>query len=143
MEEDLVGSGDYIEQETSGSDMLCGVQVLPGQFSLREVDRKFSGRYACAAVSGGEVGPPSEELQLTVEYPPEDISLSASSLTVREGDLITPVFCEGDSQPAPTVSWWRHTLEVSGEATLDWSEVVTRQQAGEYQCRVSNRHGLS
>ena len=81
-------------------------------------------------------------VDLDCSDPPEDISLTSTSLTVREGDLITPVFCDGHSDPPPSVSWWRHQLEVTGEATLDWSEAVTRQEAGLYQCRVENKHGL-
>ena len=82
-------------------------------------------------------------LSVDCSDPPEEISLSSTSLTVREGGLITPVFCDGNSEPPPTVSWWRNTLEVTAEATLDWSEAVTRQEAGEYQCQVENKHGLS
>ena len=82
-------------------------------------------------------------LSVDCSDPPEEISLSSTSLSITEGDLTTPVFCDGDSQPPPSVSWWRHTLEVTSEATLDWSEAVTRQQAGQYQCQVENKHGLS
>ena len=69
MEEDLISSEDYNDQETSGSgepaDVSCG--VLPGQLSLLEVSREARGRYACAVVSGGEEGARSEELELSVE----------------------------------------------------------------------------
>ena len=82
-------------------------------------------------------------LSVDCSDPPEEVSLSSASLSVREGDLTTPVLCDGDSQPPPSVSWWHNSLEVTGEATLDWSEAVTRQQAGQYQCQVENKHGLS
>ena len=70
LEDELLSSGDYMDLETGGSGetpphILCGVQ--PGQLSLHEVSRQFSGRYACAAVSGGVEGPRSEELELSVE----------------------------------------------------------------------------
>ena len=69
LEEDLLRSGDYIAEETGGSgesaDILCGAQ--PRQLSLTEVTRQVSGRYACAAVSGGLVGARSEEVEIRVE----------------------------------------------------------------------------
>ena len=73
LEEELIGGGEYIEEEVSGSgepggDLEpCGAPALPGQLLLQEVSRQLSGQYACAAVSGGVAGPRSEELQLTVE----------------------------------------------------------------------------
>ena len=69
MEEDLISSEDYIDQETSGSGEPPGVScgVLPGQLRLLEVSREARGRYACAVVSGGEEGARSEELELSVE----------------------------------------------------------------------------
>ena len=81
LEDDLLGSGDYLDQETDGSgeretppNILCG--VLPGQLSLQQVTRQFSGRYACAAVSGGVEGPRSEELELSVECKSEFVLFS-------------------------------------------------------------------
>ena len=71
LEEDLISSGAYTDQETEGSggveaaELQCGAR--PGQLNLPQVSRQFSGRYACAAVSGGVVGPRSEELELSVE----------------------------------------------------------------------------
>ena len=75
VEDDLLGSGDFSDQETDGS----GDQS--GQLSLRQVTRQASGRYACAVVSGGEEGPRSEELELSVECKSETDN-KASHLTL-------------------------------------------------------------
>ena len=53
------------------------------------------------------------------------------------------VFCDGEAEPPPHVSWWHGGHLLTEEATLDFTEVVTREQAGEYLCQVSNPHGVS
>jgi len=148
--EDASGDGEEEAGEESGEDAggmtrgekLCGVD--PDQLILHSVSREFSGQFSCAAVSGGILGPRAQELQLNVEYPPENISVSSEeTLSVREGEMFEAVFCDADGEPLPLVSWWHRGHQLTSEATLDFTEVVSRQQAGEYVCQVSNIHGLS
>ena len=62
---------------------------------------------------------------------------------MREGDQFAGVFCDGEAEPPPDVSWWYEELQVTTEATLDFTGAVTRDKAGEYVCQVSNPHGVS
>ena len=64
-------------------------------------------------------------------------------VTVREGEVFGPIFCDGEAEPPPEVTWWHEENQVTSEATLDMSDVVTRDQAGEYVCQVSNPLGLA
>ena len=52
--------------------------------------------------------------------------MSADQLTVVEGDIFPPVFCDGDGSPPPQVSWFRDGINISQENTLDFTESVTR-----------------
>ena len=87
--------------------------------------------------------------------------MSTELVTIEEGAVFTPVFCDGDGDPVPEVSWWFRGAEVSLENTLDFTEPVTRwvniyfrsvsiqricgfcrSQTGEYTCHISNIHGM-
>ena len=101
LEEDLLSSGDYIAEETGGSGeaphILCGAQTR--QLSLTEVTRQVSGRYACAAVSGGLVGARSEEMELSVECKSDFvfIFISLAELTRLHTPLQTNTECQINS----------------------------------------------
>jgi len=60
---------------------------------------------------------------------------------VVEGDMMTPVFCDGDGSPPPQVTWFHEQRNISQENTLDFTDVVTRSQSGEYTCHIANIHG--
>ena len=52
--------------------------------------------------------------------------MSASQVILQEDDSFTAVFCDGEGEPVPEVSWWRDGSVVSPENTLDFSDPVTR-----------------
>ena len=52
--------------------------------------------------------------------------MSAELVTLEEGAVFTPVFCDGAGAPEPEVSWWFRSAELSRENTLDFTEPVTR-----------------
>ena len=52
--------------------------------------------------------------------------MSSELVTLEEGAVFTPVFCDGEGGPLPEVSWWFEGAEVSLENTLDFTEPVTR-----------------
>ena len=52
--------------------------------------------------------------------------MSSELVTLKEGEVFTPVFCDGDGAPVPEVSWWFEGAQVSLENTLDFTEPVTR-----------------
>ena len=52
--------------------------------------------------------------------------MSSELVTLEEGAVFTPVFCDGEGAPLPEVSWWFEGAEVSLENTLDFTEPVTR-----------------
>ena len=58
--------------------------------------------------------------------PPENPEVSAELVTLEEGAVFTPVFCDGAGAPEPEVSWWFRGAELSRENTLDFTEPVTR-----------------
>ena len=52
--------------------------------------------------------------------------MSSDHVTVVEGDMFTPVFCDGDGSPPPQVTWFHDQKNISQENTLDFTDSVTR-----------------
>jgi len=149
-DEDSSGDKLFEEDEASGSGLdsvyldvvrlLCDVD--PTTLTLASVTRQFSGDYSCAIITDKKLTAPSSPVEVTVEYPPERSEVSSELVTLEEGAVFTPVFCDGEGAPLPEVSWWFEGAEVSLENTLDFTEPVTRSQSGEYSCHISNIHGM-
>jgi len=83
----------------------------------------------------------SSSSEIQVEYAPENIEISTTFLTIREHDVINPIYCGGEGVPEPVVLWKFDEKAVTNENTLDFSAPLKREQGGVYTCHVSNNHG--
>ena len=59
---------------------------------------------------------------------PEECYVTSASVVMVEGDMFSPVFCDGHGNPAPVVTWWRADTQISEENTLDFTDPVHRYQ---------------
>ena len=57
---------------------------------------------------------------------PEESFVSASEIIMREDESFPAVFCDGEADPDPEVSWWFNNALISQENTLDFSDPITR-----------------
>ncbi|XP_077057584.1 B-cell receptor CD22-like, partial [Siphateles boraxobius] len=101
-------------------------------------DRSDSGRYSCAV--RGHEHLPSPAVNIIVEYPPKNVSVSVSPSEIVEGDSVT-LTCSSDSNPpALNFSWFKEgTILQSGDT---YSITNIKPQAnGNYYCTARNKHG--
>ncbi|XP_043101036.1 uncharacterized protein LOC122349153 [Puntigrus tetrazona] len=106
-----------------------------------ESERSDSGRYSCAVREHQHL--PSPALNISVMYPPQNVSVSVSpSAEVVEGDSVT-LICSSDSNPpALNFSWFKENQSsaVGSEQSLIISN-ISSEHSGEYKCRSTNIHG--
>jgi len=83
----------------------------------------------------------STSTMINIEYAPDNVEVSATSIVIEEHEAFEPVFCSGEGVPEPTVVWKFNDQEIISENTLDFSEPIQRNQGGLYSCHISNKHG--
>ena len=63
---------------------------------------------------------------------PEKSFVTSTHVTHLEGEIFSPVFCDGEANPPPDVSWSRNEEVISNENTLDFVKPVSRWIKGFY-----------
>ncbi|XP_026121300.1 B-cell receptor CD22-like [Carassius auratus] len=105
------------------------------QLLLQSVRREDAGRYSCGVQGHTYISP---AVQLTVTYPPRNVSLfiNGSAETVEE-DSVT-LICSSDSNPpALNFSWFQENQSSSVGSGQSFSAL----QSGRFYCEAHNQHG--
>ncbi|KAI8433695.1 hypothetical protein MSG28_015692 [Choristoneura fumiferana] len=122
----------------------------PGNVLDRTAD---TASYTCRS-SRNDAGPPvNSTTKFAVEYEPENITVTPSTVRVTEGDIPEKVVCAARGFPMPSYSWRRgnsskamgkehsnNSLVLSSSNTLLLGP-VQRKDVGHYLCEAYNRHG--
>ncbi|XP_078251966.1 myelin-associated glycoprotein-like, partial [Rhinoraja longicauda] len=156
-------------KEGNSAAILCSVQSLPASNltwrhlgatlnttrSSNELWMEFpqlaprdAGVYQCVAQN--EHGTRERDVTLTVEYAPQNLSITSPSnvnnygVSVKEGNSAA-ILCSVQSFPASNLTW-RHlgvTLSTTRSSNELWLKIlrVTPRDAGDYQCVAENEHG--
>ncbi|XP_078251517.1 sialic acid-binding Ig-like lectin 13 [Rhinoraja longicauda] len=156
-------------KEGNSAAILCSVQSLPASNltwrhlgvtlnttrSSNELWMEFpqlaprdAGVYQCVAQN--EHGTRERDVTLTVEYAPQNHSITSPSnvnnygVSVKEGNSAA-ILCSVQSFPASNLTW-RHlgvTLSTTRSSNELWLKIlrVTPRDAGDYQCVAENEHG--
>ncbi|XP_078251460.1 sialic acid-binding Ig-like lectin 10, partial [Rhinoraja longicauda] len=113
------------------------------QLALRD-----AGVYQCVAQN--EHGTRERDVTLTVEYAPQNISITSpsnvnnSGVSVKEGNSAA-ILCSVQSFPASNLTWRHHgvTLSTTRSSNELWLKIlrVTQRDAGSYQCVAENEYG--
>jgi len=135
------GSGEETDPMMNFEDILCDVD--PSILILQDVSRQFSGEYSCSVLVNNVPSLMSKPLKIDVEFAPEKSFVTSTHVTHLEGEIFSPVFCDGEANPPPDVSWSRNEEVISNENTLDFVKPVSRVDSGEYTCHISNIHGAT
>ncbi|XP_059813410.1 myelin-associated glycoprotein-like isoform X2 [Hypanus sabinus] len=115
-----------------------------------QVTPQQAGVYQC--VAGNEHGTAERVLTLSVEYAPQNLSITSTNsvnnswVNMKEG-IPTSILCSVQSFPVSNLTW-RHlgvTLNTRSSSNELWLEFpqVTPQQVGVYQCVAENEHGTA
>ncbi|XP_026127908.1 B-cell receptor CD22-like [Carassius auratus] len=105
------------------------------QLLLQSVRREDAGRYSCALHGHTYISPAA---QLTVTYPPRNVSVSITgSGVIVEGDSVT-LICSSDSNPpALNFSWFKENQSSAVGSGQSFSAL----QSGRFYCEAHNQHG--
>merc|ERR1719369_242036 len=120
-----IGSGLKPDHNNIEVNYLCDVD--PTELLLQHVTRDFSGEFSCSASNAAGEGPESEPVLLNVEYAPENIEISTTFLSIREHEVIDPIYYSGEGVPEPVVLWKFDEKAVTNENTLDFSDLLIRE----------------
>ncbi|XP_049818622.1 hemicentin-1 isoform X3 [Aethina tumida] len=81
-------------------------------------------------------------IEIAVDYPPEDLTLSTRVVNVIENQIPDPVKCSGKGHPALAYQWKKN---ISSEAIQTNEELrlgaMKRTDSGAYICEAHNKHG--
>ncbi|XP_046579342.1 hemicentin-1-like isoform X2 [Haliotis rubra] len=94
----------------------------------------------CHVTENEGLGRDSDVRVLTPDYPPYNISISATSVQVKETDDVPQVTCVGTCRPTCSYSWKQGSQIVVTGQVLDLG-AANRTMAGSYVCTADNIYG--
>ncbi|XP_076305226.1 nephrin-like [Tachypleus tridentatus] len=71
--------------------------------------------YRCEASNSATVKPLIASIQLSVNFPPRNVTIDATPKFPREGEKISLVCVTDSSQPPASISWWKNDQELESE----------------------------
>lgn len=138
--------------ETTSTPDMCN-DVDPARLLLQDITRSFYGNYSCQGRNAAGWGPVSDNIELIVYYPPENVTVSNKVVSVKENFVPEQVTCSAKSKPDSNYRWLR--LNASAEegeaegarhvlsktAALNLNYAIQRKDSGLFICEASNKHG--
>ncbi|XP_068913972.1 hemicentin-1-like isoform X3 [Tenebrio molitor] len=112
--------------------------------TLHPLDKGTQTQYTCASVSQDQRNKDVKTTVLVaVEYPPENLTVSKSSIDVVENAIPEPVECSGKGGPRLFYTWkeTQSGLVVARSSTLQLGQ-MSRFGVHNYTCEGSSKHGM-
>ncbi|XP_025836985.1 hemicentin-2 isoform X3 [Agrilus planipennis] len=99
--------------------------------------------YTCQSSTNG-VGPGvNSTIEIAVDYPPENLTVTNRVISVVEHYQPERVICSGKGHPALSFVWKNSENQVISKSHVLSLGLVDRQDSGTYVCEASNRHGTT
>lgn len=73
--------------------------------------------------------------------PPENTTISNTTIEIVEDNLIPKISCHGNGYPKLQYQWIRNGMVISDGSNLHLYSKMTRKDAGIYECVSRNKHG--
>ncbi|KAI4895900.1 hypothetical protein NFI96_014987, partial [Prochilodus magdalenae] len=104
-------------------------------YNIPNIRSEDSGGYTCQSCNEhGERR--STAVQINVQYPPKNVSISFSGKTV-EGSSVT-LTCSSDAKPPVEIYTW---FKEGGTSPVSSGQRYSPLQSGSYYCKAQNKHG--
>ncbi|CAH0694872.1 unnamed protein product [Spodoptera exigua] len=136
--------------EIKSSERITIVKESDEVYKITIKDAKLTDTGSYSVVAKNEVNQCSDFWQWHVTSPPKVIKKMGENKVCEEKETVT-FKVETQSEPAPTVSWYKNKVELSESSTVKISSageahslVITsaaKSDAGEYSCEIRNIHG--
>ncbi|CAL8261867.1 unnamed protein product [Boreogadus saida] len=132
------------EEDPSMHHLLHRVSNAASLTKRLTVTSASAGRYTCRAQN--TQGSNQSETDLTVNYAPQNVSVTATSLELTEGNTLE-LLCEAKSVPAVSHYSWTRTRTSAGQEEVVGSDQklnltsVTSADHGGYRCTAQNQVG--
>ncbi|XP_058118520.1 hemicentin-1 [Anopheles ziemanni] len=138
-------TNSYLPSEPATGDFESAYSVLHFNMSAWTngiLDRiKDSSNYSCVSTNNSAGPGVRSTTYFGVEYPPENTSLSSSTISVEEGKIPPKIVCSSRAYPEPAFVWTRNGETIAKGSALIVDDVLQRSDAGKYTCTAFNKHG--
>uniref|UniRef100_A0A182Y1N1 Ig-like domain-containing protein n=1 Tax=Anopheles stephensi TaxID=30069 RepID=A0A182Y1N1_ANOST len=135
----------YLPSEPATGDFESAYSVLHFNMSAWPngiLDRiKDSSNYSCVSTNNSAGPGVRSTTYFGVEYPPENTSLSSTTISVEEGKIPPKIVCSSRAYPEPAFYWARNGEIIAKGSALIVDEGLRRSDAGKYTCTAFNKHG--
>uniref|UniRef100_A0A182V320 Ig-like domain-containing protein n=1 Tax=Anopheles merus TaxID=30066 RepID=A0A182V320_ANOME len=135
----------YLPAEPATGDFESAYSVLHFNMSAWPngiLDRiKDSSNYSCVSTNNSAGPGVRSTTYFGVEYPPENTSLSSTTISVEEGKIPPKIVCSSRAYPEPAFYWTRNGETIAKGSALIVDDVLERSDAGKYTCTAFNKHG--
>ncbi|XP_320209.5 hemicentin-1 isoform X3 [Anopheles gambiae] len=135
----------YLPAEPATGDFESAYSVLHFNMSAWPngiLDRiKDSSNYSCVSTNNSAGPGVRSTTYFGVEYPPENTSLSSTTISVEEGKIPPKIVCSSRAYPEPAFYWTRNGEIIAKGSALIVDDVLERSDAGKYTCTAFNKHG--
>uniref|UniRef100_A0A182IUJ9 Ig-like domain-containing protein n=1 Tax=Anopheles atroparvus TaxID=41427 RepID=A0A182IUJ9_ANOAO len=138
-------TNSYLPSEPATGDFESAYSVLHFNMSAWPngiLDRiKDSSNYSCVSTNNSAGPGVRSTTYFGVEYPPENTSLSSTTISVEEGKIPPKIVCSSRAYPEPAFYWTRNGETIAKGSALIVDDVLQRSDAGKYTCTAFNKHG--
>ncbi|KAF5906469.1 B-cell receptor CD22-like, partial [Clarias magur] len=110
--------------------------IKSNKLHLQPVSSEDAGSYSCAV--GGYERLPSPARNLSVRYPPKNVSVSINSSGEILGDGSVTLTCSSDANPPVENYTW---FKVNESSAVGSGQSYRALQSGQYYCQAQNKHG--
>ncbi|XP_030572924.1 uncharacterized protein LOC115771379 [Drosophila novamexicana] len=135
----------YMDASPATGDFESMLSVL--HFNMSNFpNKKFdiesdNAKYMCISTANA-VGPTvNSTTYLSIEYAPNNISVSENIVYVQEHHIPGRVICKSQANPEPSYEWLYPNQTVTMGNTLIINDPIKRNDTGIYRCRARNKHG--